>query len=103
MAGAIDPEILKTANRYIQVLKEKKIAFQGAWLFGSWAEGRATSDSDIDIAVLMKDVEIIFLKEVELAMFRRGIDSRIEPHIITPDEPNQTFVREIVEQGIKIA
>ena len=103
MAVAVDPEILETAKRYLQVLRDNKVAFEGAWLFGSWATGNATEDSDIDIGLLMKHVEIKFLKEVELAMLRRGIDSRIEPHIITPDEPNETFVREITEQGIKLA
>ena len=52
-----------------------------AWLFGSYASGAATSDSDIDIAVISDDLPESYLLRMEkLLRFRRNIDYRIEPH-----------------------
>jgi predicted nucleotidyltransferase len=103
MAAELDPAVLTAAKAYLDALRESKIDFESAWLFGSFVNGRFTADSDIDIALVMKDVANKFIKEVELTKYRRQIDWRIEPHIITADNINTPFSREIMEHGIKIA
>ena len=103
MATQLDPTVLSAAKAYLNVLREHEICFESAWLFGSFVNGGFTEDSDIDIALVMKEVSNKFMKEVELTKYRRQIDWRIEPHIITSDNIENPFSREIMETGIKIA
>lgn len=103
MASKINQTILKIANAYLNVLREHNIHFESAWLFGSYSNNQYSEDSDIDIAVIMKDVEKKFFKEVELMKYRRNIDYRIEPHIIIQDELDSPFSQEIMRSGIRIA
>jgi uncharacterized protein len=49
-------------------------------LFGSYAKGNFTKDSDIDIAVILKDYNNLIEIQLDLMRLRRKIDSRIEPH-----------------------
>ncbi len=50
------------------------------YLFGSYSKGDFNEDSDIDIAVVIKDYSDFFDVQMELMRLRRKIDSRIEPH-----------------------
>ena len=90
------------ARKYIDVLRKNGVQFESAWLFGSLTKSRPSPDSDIDIAVIMPDVVDRFFKEVELVKYRRKIDTRIEPHILTVDESDWPFGREVMRTGIKI-
>lgn len=103
MAAAIDPDVLKTIDVYLQVLRAHHADFESVWLFGSFAEGRAAEDSDIDIAVVMPQVKTKFFKEVELTRFRRNIDTRIEPHVINADDLDSPFFEAVTRKGIRIA
>lgn len=103
MAAEADRNILKTVDAYVDVLRANHMDFESVWLFGSFAGERADQDSDIDIALVMRDVKIKFFKEVELTRYRREIDSRIEPHIINAADLESPFYRDIVMRGIKIA
>ncbi|MFH1741502.1 MAG: nucleotidyltransferase domain-containing protein [bacterium] len=102
MAATIDQSVLSIAKEYLQVLREHNICFESAWLFGSYAENRSTEESDIDIALVMEDVAGRFLKEVELMKYRRNIDFRIEPHILSAEELDSPFGLEVVKNGIRI-
>lgn len=50
------------------------------FLFGSYAKGNFKEDSDIDIAVVLKNFSSQSDMQLELMRLRRKIDSRIEPH-----------------------
>ena len=102
MAQKIDPGVINIARSYLKELKDHDVNFESAWLFGSQAQNRSTEDSDIDIALVMQDVAVKFFKEVDLMKYRRKIDSRIEPHIITIDELNLPFYREIEKTGVRL-
>lgn len=102
MAEKLARDILKTINAYLDTLREHKVHFESVWLFGSFAENRANEDSDIDIAMVMPAVKNKFYREVELTKYRRGIDSRIEPHIIDADDLDTPFYQEVTQRGIKI-
>ena len=103
MAAELDQNILKTINAYLNVLREHQLSFESVWLFGSFAENRAFEDSDIDIAMVMTGVKNKFYKELELTKYRRGVDSRIEPHIITADDLDSPLYKEVTKRGIRIA
>jgi len=73
-------------------------------LFGSYARGNANEDSDIDIAVILKDYNNLIDTQLELMRLRRKIDSRIEPHPFRESEFSQTnpIVSEIIKYGQEI-
>ncbi len=103
MAAPANPEILKIAKRYLALLRKHNIQFESAFLFGSAASGTMDEDSDIDIALIMRDVSERFFLELELMKLRRTIDLRIEPHVFTPEELESPFFTEIQQTGIGIA
>lgn len=73
-------------------------------LFGSFAKGNFNEDSDIDIAVILKDFNNIIDMQLELMRLRRKIDSRIEPHPFREKDFNLTdpIVYEIITYGQEI-
>lgn len=69
-------------------------------VYGSYARGTATEDSDIDIAVICEPLEGDHLENAaELFKLRRDIDLRIEPVLIESDDPGSGFYREILRTG----
>ena len=88
-----------------------KIKIDGIYLFGSYAKGNPTSDSDVDIAVLSPEFEgirfydrgriskiIIYetFPELEFA------DFEIHPYKTDEFTEDDPFVAEILRTGIKI-
>jgi predicted nucleotidyltransferase len=76
-------------------------------LFGSYAKGKSTDDSDIDIALIFKNLDDSkrFDIQVQLMLLAAQIDSRIEPHPISHEDFNSgnPFVVEIKKTGIEVA
>lgn len=69
-------------------------------LNGSYAKGRATSDSDIDIAVIVDTLDSDYLDEhAKLFKPRRSVDSRIEPVLIEYGKDKSGFLRGIMDTG----
>jgi predicted nucleotidyltransferase len=69
-------------------------------VYGSYARGKATSDSDIDIAVVCDSLGDDFLeKTVDLFRLRRDIDLRIEPVLLEADSMDNSFYNEILRTG----
>jgi predicted nucleotidyltransferase len=73
-------------------------------LFGSYAKGNYNEDSDIDIAVVLKDYSYDIDMQLELMRLRRKIDSRIEPHPFRESEfeLSNPIVFEIMKHGQEI-
>ncbi len=73
-------------------------------LFGSFAKGNYHSESDIDIAIILKDFDNFINIQLELMKLRRKIDSRIEPHPFRQADFNESnpLVSEIKKYGVKI-
>ncbi len=73
-------------------------------LFGSYAKGNFNDDSDIDIAVILKDYSNLMDMQLELMRLRRKIDSRIEPHPFRESEfeLSNPLVSEIIKYGQEI-
>ena len=62
-------------------------------LYGSFARGTQSENSDIDIAVVMDKIEGSFLdKESGLYKIRRNIDSNIEPILLESSSDNMDFL-----------
>lgn len=98
-------DALKISKRYLNRVQNSGLGFSEAWLFGSYARGMQHDNSDIDIAIILKDnVNHTFETEVKLMVFREGDETAIEPHAFTKDEftSKVPIVREIKKYGEKI-
>lgn len=98
--------VMEIVQKYVDKILEN-YDVEAIILFGSYAKGTEHEDSDIDIAVVTDDIENdVFDEEVKLMVLRRGIDYRIEPHIIRIQdykEKNDPFIKEVINTGIKVA
>ena len=98
--------IEETIIKYIDEVS-KHYEIEAIIVFGSYAKGTNNEDSDIDIALIFKNLENdVIDEELNLMRLRRKIDTRIEPHIIKIEDYKKVsnpFVQEIIETGIKVA
>jgi uncharacterized protein len=91
---------LEIAEEYAIAVKTK-YDYIRMILFGSYAKGNFNEDSDIDIAVILKDYKNLIDIQVDLMRIRRKIDSRIEPHPFREKdfEITNPIVNEIIKYG----
>lgn len=101
----VDLEILKSINKYVSEIK-KHYNISTVILFGSYAKGNDSVESDIDIAIVSEDFEDLIDSMADLMGLTWEIDARIEPHPIRKkdyDEVSDYFIKEIIDTGIKVA
>ena len=96
-------DALNIANIYANAARTK-YDYIKIILFGSYAKGNFNEDSDIDIAVILKDYNNLMDIQLDLMRLRRKIDSRIEPHPFRENEFELTnpIVSEIMKYGQEI-
>jgi predicted nucleotidyltransferase len=93
---------LENARKYAQLVGEQ-IHPEKIVLFGSYAKGNWTINSDIDIAVIVTKIDGDFLLlSKQLNKFTRNIDSRIEPVLIQTGDDRSGFLATILETGITL-
>lgn len=94
-------EALRIANQYIDSLSNKYVILQ-AFMFGSFAKGTYHEDSDIDVAIVVKNVSDIIDTQIDMMKLRRKIDLRIEPHpfLFSDFIVENPVVSEILKSGI---
>jgi len=101
---AVDIEILNSIEKYIEEVS-KYYKIDAIILFGSYAKGTNTNDSDIDVAIVSSNIIDKCDDLVRLMKLRRSIDLRIEPHPIRTEEfkQNETpFIDEIIRTGVEL-
>ncbi len=93
-------EIINIVNKFASKVTEEYDCV-GIILFGSYAKGSYNIDSDIDIAVILKDYDNLMNTQLELMRLRRKIDSRIEPHPIRESDfkEGSPLINEIKSYG----
>ncbi len=103
----MDKNIDNAIAKYLELIKHKYSDIEQIYLFGSYAKGKSTDESDIDIALIFKNLDdsLRFDIQVQLMLLAAEIDSRIEPHPISLEDFNSgnPFVDEIKKSGIEIA
>lgn len=103
----MDKNIDIALAKYLDLIKEKYTNIECAYLFGSYAKGKSTDDSDIDLALIFTNLDdsVRFEVQVQLMLLAAKVDSRIEPHPISHEDFNSgnPFVAEIKKTGIQIA
>lgn len=96
-------DAIKIARKFASAIKTNYDCRQ-VFLFGSYARGTHHEESDIDIAVILKEYDNMLDIQLELMRLRRKIDSRIEPHPFREKDFNMTnpIVNEILKYGHRI-
>lgn len=86
----VNTRVMRAARRFVRDVQRSGVRLQRAYLFGSYATGRAHRHSDIDIALVSPDFTgwVDDLPKISDAMER--MDPRIEAVRFRPD----TFVDE---------
>lgn len=103
----INTDVLKIASAFIQRIQQSGVVVEQAYLFGSYARGKAKPYSDIDICV----VSPVFGKDpiAEIVSLRRlayPLDPRIEPMTLHPRDMTDrysTIVSEIKQHGVPLS
>ena len=106
----VKDKVLRIIRAYLKEVEKAGIRIERAYLYGSYARGEETDDSDIDIAIVSSDfsedrfTEALRLKALRLKALRWNIDMRIEPMPILPEDFNEgnPLVSEILSHGILI-
>ena len=97
---------IKIAKRYVQELKRNKIRVTRAYLYGSYVNGTAHRDSDIDILVVSpRFTGVRFLDSYKIARYCWNVDLRISPLAYHPRNFKKDYVipYEALTNGIRIA
>lgn len=101
----IPTELKELMRNYIaQVNQVKQV--DRAYLYGSYAKGKANKWSDIDVAIVSPDFsQDLFEERVLLMKLALKLDDRIEPSPFRPEDFNldDPLVNEIRASGIAIS
>ncbi len=98
-------EIIEIIDSYILLLLEAGYPIERVYLFGSYARDEYDENSDIDVAVVFKELNTDrFTARLKLLKYCRNFDVVIEPHPFaskdfTREDP---FVTEIIDTGIEV-
>jgi len=99
-------EALRISQNYLTKVRKSEVEFSEAWLFGSYANGSQHDNSDIDIAIVLKDnIAHTFETDVKLMLIRsKGDETLIEPHAFTKEEFDSKvpIVNQITQFGERI-
>ena len=94
-------------SKFQKLAKEKFRGIDRVYLFGSYAKGVQTKDSDIDLAIVFDNLDDSdrFDIQVALMLLASEIDSRIEPHPFSKKDflSQNPFVVEIKATGKDIS
>ncbi len=107
MATGKDKQLIyQELKQYISLLRDKQISVVQAYLFGSYATGRADEWSDIDLAIITDTFigdgfDFRFL----LTKLARTIDPDIEPHpyLLSDFNESNPIAGEIMRSGERVA
>ena len=92
-------EVINTARQYTDLVT-KEFAPNAVILYGSYANGTAKENSDIDIAVIFNGFNGDWLKtSARLWRLRRDISFDIEPVLLDSTQDKSGFARYIMETG----
>lgn len=94
---------INIAKNFLNTLPDE-MKVRNAYLFGSYAKGKNSNKSDIDIAIIIGSTSDIFDIQMQMLRLRRNIDLRIEPHPIREKDFSDMnpFADEIIKSGIKL-
>lgn len=94
-------QVIKLAQRYKAIIAER-LPLKALYLYGSFSKGTYTSDSDIDIAVILERLDDDYFVDTPLLWkLRRRVSNLIEPVLLT-ENPDDPLYSDIMRTGILI-
>ena len=94
-------KINKIAQDYKNLILTQISGIDTIVLYGSYAKDTANDNSDIDIAVILKNIEEDYLNlSSKLFKIVRKIDTRIEPILLSFNHDKAGFIDQILKDGI---
>lgn len=95
-------EAIKLAKVYKELVK-KHLPVEEVYLYGSYATNTQHADSDIDIAVFLKETSDDFFEDTPLLWkLRRQVSSLIEPVLLDKRDKNSPLYSQVISTGIVI-
>lgn len=102
----MDKKTDKNIKDFISSVARQNPNLLTTYLFGSYANGKQTENSDIDLAFIINNLSDAekFDVQVQLMLKASMFDIRIEPHPFSSEDFNlgNPFVAEIKRTGIEI-
>lgn len=103
----INGNVKKIVRTFLRALEEDNISIDRAFIFGSYAKGRARKDSDIDVAIVSPHIHNSLASTKYLLRKAHQLDMSkyvIEPHGFHPREfvDSSPMVWEIKKTGKEI-
>lgn len=94
-------DVIDSVRRYKQLVLDN-LGQARVYLFGSYSQGTARQDSDIDVAVVVPKVEDDFLKTSSMLwMLTWNVNTLIEPVLIEEAHPSPLF-DEVLRTGVLV-
>ncbi|MCM1170290.1 MAG: nucleotidyltransferase domain-containing protein [Bacteroides sp.] len=94
-------QALRLARQY-KALVSESLPVQAVYLYGSYAKGNQTEESDIDIAVVVDKLSDNYFDDTPILWrLRRKISLLIEPVLLTADVDNPLYY-DILKTGVRI-
>lgn len=102
----LDPQVSHSIKRFVNRIRTKGFPIHSVIVFGSWAKGKQTEESDIDLCLVSPKFGKDEIEELQFLLKQsRDIDDRLEPMpLSTKDYQAGTtpFVLEIKKYGLEI-
>jgi predicted nucleotidyltransferase len=95
---------IEIGKKYLRILLQHKYPVNRVILFGSYAKGNPHPDSDIDLAIILKELPDPFQTQVDLLKLTWNFNTMVEPHPYDEDDFNssQPIINHIRQTGIEI-
>jgi predicted nucleotidyltransferase len=95
---------IEIGKKYLRILLQHKYPVNRVILFGSYAKGNPHPDSDIDLAIILKELQDPFQTQVDLLKLTWKFNTLVEPHPYDEDDYNssQPIIKQIRQTGIEI-
>lgn len=101
----IPDEIISAIKNFKESIKND-LSVKKVFVFGSYAKGSFTENSDIDVCVIAENVDNNFLAELKIAPKVLGPDVRIEPVVFSEEEFLEVdsfgLLKEVKENRIEV-
>lgn len=104
--ATIPSEIVEMIEKFIKLVEEDNIQIEKVILFGSYAKGNYTEDSDIDLAIISPDFKesehIKNMSRLLLTASKLRADIQTIPYSVEEYNNPEGFIEEIINTGIEL-
>lgn len=106
MAKKLPKKVIDQVNEYKKILRADRLPIKNVYVFGSYAKGTATKDSDIDVCIISPKFKTRWAALNYLYdKLPYGLGWAIEPVGFNPENFNDkysTLIYEIKTHGVKV-